>query len=65
MVTLRAVGCTTAEYVGTSGTADTSDSTAAVDDDDYNEAEQMWYNCSDAGYQATFSSCMPWKTTEP
>ena len=28
MVTLHAVGCTTAEYVGSSGTADTPDSPA-------------------------------------
>ena len=37
MVTLRAVGCTTAEYVGLSGTADPSESPA--DDVDFEEVE--------------------------
>ena len=54
MVTLRAVGCTTAEYVGSSGSADTSESPA--DDVDCDEAED---NQAEADNDATGDDCDP------
>ena len=54
MVTLRAVGCTTADYVGSSGTADTSESPA--DDVDCDEAED---DQAEADNDATDDDCDP------
>ena len=49
MVTLRAVSCTTAEYVGSSGTADTPDSPADEMDCDESEDEPAEANTDAAG----------------
>ena len=49
MVTLRAVGCTTAEYVGSSGTADTPDSPTDEMDCDESEDEPAEADTDAAG----------------
>ena len=54
MVTLHAVGCTTAEYVGSSGTPDTSESPA--EDVDCDEAED---DQAEADNDATGDDCDP------
>ena len=43
MITLQAVGCTTAEYVGSSGTAEATSSTAIEERDEVvNEEDQLF-----------------------
>ena len=49
MVTLHAVGCTTAEYVGSSGTADTPDSPADEMDCDEPDDEPAETDTNAAG----------------
>ena len=53
MVTLRAVGCTTTEYVGSSGTADSSESLTDVDCEEAEDDE------AEADNDATGDDCDP------
>lgn len=47
MITLRAVGCTTAEYVGSSGTANATSSTAIEERDEVDDEEDQDENNAD------------------